>query len=353
MSVDECVTDQAIKCVIWDLDHTLWNGILLEDEDVFIREGVADTIIELDRRGILQSVASKNNIESAKERLMQLELWDYFLYPEIHFGPKSESIKKIAQSLNIAQDSIAFIDDQPYELEEVKFNLPQVYTIHAEQMERLLELPRLNPRFITRDSKRRRQMYLEDIKRNDFEETFEGPQSDFLSTLNMELILSRVTEEDLQRAEELTVRTHQLNSTGYTYSYEELLSFSQSPQHQLWIAELKDKFGDYGKIGLCLIDCTKQGVWTIKLLLMSCRVMTRGVGSIIITFLNKLAMKEGVTLRAEFIHTERNRTMYITYKFAGFEEIHEHGDEIIFESMGTKETVYPDYITVSVLQQSS
>lgn len=351
MSIDVCLSESAIKCVIWDLDHTLWDGILLEDKDVSLREGILNIIIELDKRGILQSVASKNNSESAKERLTEMGVWDFFLYPEIHFGHKSESIKKIAQSLNISQDSIAFVDDQPYELEEVKFNLPEVYIINAEQIDLLLNLPRLNPRFITQDSKRRRQMYLEDKKRNELEEIFEGPNSQFLSSLNMKLVFSRLTEEDLKRAEELTVRTHQLNSTGYTYSYEELLSLNQSPQHQLWIAELTDKFGDYGKIGLCLMDCTKEGIWTIKLLLMSCRVMSRGVGSVMITFLKMLAIENDVILRAEFIHTERNRMMYITYKFSGFEEIQENGNEIIFESQENEDSIYPDYITVIVLPE--
>ena len=127
-------------------------------------------------------------------------------------------------------------------------------------------------------------------------------------------------EKDLQRAEELTVRTHQLNTTGYTYSYDELDQFRQSEKHILLMAKLEDKYGEYGHIGLALIACGEK-VWTIKLLLMSCRVMSRGVGSIILGYILRLAKKNHTKLRGEFIPNGRNRMMNITYRFAGFDEI--------------------------------
>ena len=121
----------------------------------------------------------------------------------------------------------------------------------------------------------------------------------------MVLTIFPAKEEDLQRAEELTVRTNQLNATGYTYSYNELNQFRLSDKYKLLMARLDDKYGRYGHIGLALVKCNPD-VWTLKLLLMSCRVMSRGVGSIMLNHIMQLAKSHKVRLRAEFVPTGRN-----------------------------------------------
>lgn len=113
----------TIKCVIWDLDNTLWDGVLLEDNQVSLRDNVAELIKALDNRGILQSIASKNDYLKAMEKLRELGLREYFLYPQINWNSKAFSIKEIARLINIGTDAIAFIDDQPFELEEVSFHI--------------------------------------------------------------------------------------------------------------------------------------------------------------------------------------------------------------------------------------
>lgn len=339
--------ERKIKCVVWDLDNTIWQGVLLEDEQVTLRENITDIIKTLDNRGILQSVASRNNHDHAFAKLEELGLSEYFLYPQINWNPKSSSIKAIAQSINIGLDTIAFIDDQPMEREEVSFSLPDILCIDSEDIATLLDRPEMNPRFITEDSKIRRVMYMNDIQRNKMEESFKDSQEEFLSTLNMVFTISPVKPGDLQRAEELTVRTHQLNTTGYTYSFEELEGFMKSDNHILLIAGLEDKFGTYGKIGLTLIEC-QEDVWKLKLLLMSCRVMSRGVGTVMLNHIMRLAKEANVRLQAEFVSTDRNRMMYVTYKFAGFKEIHEDGNFVIFENDLQNIQPYPDYIEVDI-----
>ncbi|MBD0343477.1 MAG: HAD-IIIC family phosphatase [Coleofasciculus sp. Co-bin14] len=341
---------KVIKCVVWDLDNTLWDGVLLEDDRISLRNSVVSIIKTLDSRGILQSVASKNEEAQAMKSLQELGLHEYFLYPQINWNSKSDSIQKIAKSLNIGLDAIAFIDDQPFELEEVNFSLPEVLCINANaaELEQLLDRPELNPRFITDDSKIRRLMYISDIQRKQAEEEFVGPQTEFLATLNMTFTISSAKEEDLQRAEELTVRTNQLNTTGYTYSYDELDRFRQSDRHKLLIASLDDKYGNYGKIGLALVECQEQS-WTLKLLLMSCRVMSRGVGTILLNHILHLAKDNQVRLYAEFVSNQRNRMMHITYKFAGFKEIEKRGDLGIFENDLTRIQPWPDYMKVQII----
>lgn len=337
--------ERKIKCVVWDLDDTLWDGVLMEHDPCLLKSGVVDTIKELDDRGILQSIASKNEESSATEKLKSYGLSDYFLYPMINFDSKSSSIKKITTLLNIGTDAIAFIDDQPFERDEVSFSLPEVLCIDSDYIHELLEMPEMNPRFITDDSSKRRHLYLTDIKRNRVEESFTGTKEEFLASLHMNFTILPATELDLQRAEELTVRTNQLNTTGYTYSYDELKGFCQSENHKLLVSSLEDKYGTYGTIGLSLIELNGN-IWTIKLLLMSCRVMSRGVGNIMISYIRNEARDKGVRLMAEFVENDRNRMMYMTYKFAHFKEYKKEEELVILENDLTKSLPFPNYAKV-------
>lgn len=339
--------DRSVKCVVWDLDNTLWEGTLLEGGAGQLRAGVLDTIHALDARGILQSVASKNDSTAALAKLIELGVADYFLYPQIHWGVKSGSMERIAKDINIGLDTLAFIDDQAFEREEVSFALPQVLCIDALEVDGMLARPAFNPRFVTDDSARRRAMYQADITRKEVEEHFEGPQEAFLASLDMRLSIATPLEEDLKRAEELTLRTNQLNTTGYTYSYDELNFFRQSSQHRLLIAGLEDKYGTYGKIGLVLIEC-RDDAWMVKLLLMSCRVMARGVGTVLINHLRNEARRNGVRLLAEMLPNERNRMMYMTYKFNHFRELEKQGDLVIFENNLEQVQPFPAYLKIDI-----
>jgi FkbH-like protein len=336
---------RAIKVVVWDLDHTIWDGVLLEDEAVVVTPHVVEIIEELDRRGILQSICSKNDPTTALARLRAAGIADYFLYPQIGWGAKSAAVSQIAANINVGLDTVAFIDDQPFERAEVAHSLPAVLCIDAVDVANLLDREEFTPRFITDDSRNRRLMYLSDIERNAVEAGFEGPKEEFLATLGLELTLAAATEGDLQRAEELTRRTHQLNTTGYTYDYDELKAFIVSPDHELLIASLKDRFGTYGKIGLCLIERSAD-YWTVKLLLMSCRVMSRGVGSIMMSYVVGRARDAAVTLRAEFIRTEKNRLMYVTYRLGNFNPLTESGDRVLLENDCRKVAEFPAYVRV-------
>ncbi|MBN4003646.1 HAD family hydrolase [Nostoc sp. LPT] len=339
---------KVIKCLVWDLDNTIWHGILLEDEKVSLRENIVNLIQTLDNRGILQSIASKNEYATAITKLEEFGLKEYFLYPQINWNSKAASIKEVAKLLNIGMNAIAFIDDQLFELEEVKFTLPEILCINTDEISSILDMPVMNPRFITEDSRIRRLMYVSDIERQNAEKEFVGTADEFLATLNMNFTISFAKEEDLQRAEELTLRTNQLNTTGYTYSYDELNHFRQSENHKLLIASLEDKYGSYGKIGLVLIECQPKS-WTVKLLLMSCRVMSRGVGTIMLNHIMGLAQSSNVRLLAEFVPNDRNRMMYISYKFAGFKEIDQNGNSVTFENDLSRIQPVPSYVNFQVI----
>jgi len=336
---------KKIKCVIWDLDNTIWNGVLIE-ENVTLKNNIIDTIKVLDERGVLQSISSRNDYDLAMRQLKAFGLDEYFIYPQINWGNKSASLSKIARLINIGIDTLAFIDDQAFERDEISYELPEVLCIDALKIENILDRPELSPQVVTEDAKNRRKIYMDDIKRNEEESNFEGTNEDFLKTLDMKLTLSVPNYEDLERARELTLRTNQLNATGYTYSIEELYEFTKSEKHKLLMAELSDVYGSYGKIGLVLVEL-KEDVWILKLLLMSCRIMSRGVGSIILNQLINQSIDSKVKLIAEFIPTDRNRMMYVTYKFAGFSEMEKKDAVNLLENKDDNHRKIPDYIEVN------
>jgi FkbH-like protein len=335
--------------VIWDLDNTLWDGILVESDDIRLKPGIKEILDTLDSRGILHSIASKNNYDDAMEKLKQMGLDEYFLYPEINWGAKSIGIGKIRENLNFGMDTILFIDDQPFEREEVKSVHHEITCIDSKDYLKLTEMPRLNPRFITQDSAKRRKMYMDDIKRKVEEENFEGPSEEFLASLDMHFVIHDAVQEDLKRAEELTVRTNQLNATGKTYDYDELDSFRRSDKYKLLVCELTDRYGSYGKIGLALIEM-KEEYWHLKLLLMSCRVMARGVGTVLMSHIMQETKKAGKKLLADFKKTGRNRMMYVSYKFANFKEVSSDEDgNILFENDLSMIQPFPPYIDIKIL----
>lgn len=336
---------KTVKVLVWDLDDTVWKGTLIEGDALVVRPGVRETLQALDERGILHSIASKNDHDMAMEKLAELGLAEYFLYPQISWSAKSAGIEKIAQLINVGLDTVAFIDDQPFERDEVRHVLSQVRTYDTAELGDLLGREEFIPRFITDESSIRRKMYMADIMRNQVEEEYQGPQEDFLRGLGMIFTLAPAREEDLKRAEELTVRTNQLNTTGYTYSYDELAELRRSPDHVLLIAGLEDRYGTYGKIGLALIEKGRE-TWRLKLLLMSCRVMARGVGTIMMSHVMNLTKAAGAKLQAEFKSNNRNRQMLVTYKFAGFKEVDKQGELVVFEHDLENVQPFPEFVDV-------
>lgn len=333
------------KCLVFDLDNTLWDGVLSYG-DVTLKEGIKEILNTLDSRGILLSVASKNEYETAKAKLCELGIFDLFLCPQISWNSKSESIKNIADSLCLSTKDFAFIDDSAFERDEVAYALPEVTLIDAADYKSIPNMDIFTPLFITDDAANRRLMYKNDMSRNEAEKKFSGTSEEFLESLDMHLEVRRAVKEDLERLYELTVRTHQLNSTGYTYSFEELLALIDSQKHIFVTVSLKDKYGDNGKVGLALVERAETGL-VLKLLIVSCRVMTRGVGTALLTSIINLAMKEQKRLFAEFFFTDRNRIMYITYKLMGFfeENEEEEAQELLLEYKGDMRE-YPEYMTV-------
>ena len=306
-----------VKCLVWDLDNTLWQGTLLEDGEVRLADDIREVVRTLDARGILQSISSRNDHDHAWQRLEALGVAEYFVLPKIGWGRKSDAVREIASQLKFALTTIAFVDDQPAERAEVGHELPDVRRYPAEQVLSLPSLPEFSPAAVTVDARRRRQMYQAGFRREAEQAAFRGPDEDFLRSLELELEIRRADGEDLSRVEELTLRTSQMNATGVHYPDETLRALLADPAHEVLVTTLTDRFGPHGAVGVILLH-TGGPAWHLKLLATSCRVVSFGAGAVILNWLADQAARAGAHLVADFRRTERNRMMEVAYRFAGF-----------------------------------
>ncbi len=312
--------DQTVKCVVWDLDDTIWDGVVLEQDAPVPKPEALRALEVLDQRGILHAVASRGEFEPAAAHLRTHGIEEMFSAIDVGWGPKSEAVRRIADRLNLGLDTIAFVDNDPFELAEVSGALPRVRCYPAEQIATFPDLPELTPASITEESRQRRALYRAERTRQFDEQEFEGSNSEFMASLELIMTVRAANEDDLERAHELTVRSHQLNTTGRTFDIDELRRLCASDEHEVLVASLADRFGGYGTIGLAVSEITGEDS-VLQLLLMSCRVMSRGVGTALIQHVVDRAQGRGKRALAEFVPTEVNRVMMVTLRFSGFEVV--------------------------------
>ena len=305
-----------------------WNGTVLEGDAPRPFPKVLDTLNTLDKRGILHAAASRGDHDTATAHLRALGIEELFTVLEIGWGAKSDAVRRVAEALNIGIDTVAFIDNDPVERAEVAAAHPAVRVLAAEQAADLPTLPPFQPPFVTDESRSRRHLYRSELRRKHAQDTHTRSAKDFLATLGLVLTVRRATETDLERAHELTVRTHQLNTTGRTYDIAELRELSASPSHQVLVASLEDRFGSHGTIGLALSELTGTDS-VLKLLLLSCRVMSRGIGPALIGHIVRDALAAGRRPLAEFVPTEVNRVMLVNLRFSGFDIVERNGLRIL------------------------
>jgi FkbH-like protein len=307
-----------IKCVVWDLDNTLWQGVLVEDglPNLRLRAEAVHAVLELDRKGILQSVASKNDHEGAMQALEHFGLKDYFLYPQVSWGPKSQAVATIRQALNIGIDTFAFVDDQQFERAEVLSQHPLILGIDALQLAELTTNERLQVE-ITAEGATRRKMYQEEAQRNAaFEGLPEGNYEEFLRSCAIGVEIAYLAEPDLERANELAQRTNQLNTSATRYTADQLRKMMTpgSPMRALTV-RASDKFGKYGLIGLAVVD-EPQGL--IAAMMYSCRIQGKLVDDAMVSWL-EATYGRAQPLRARFNATKKNTPARQLLERTGFE----------------------------------
>lgn len=318
-----------IKCVVWDLDNTLWDGTLVEDgiDGIRPREAVVSAIRELDRRGVLHSVASRNDHGAAWNALDRFGLQDFFLYPAIHWGPKSDSVRTIAEALNLGLDSFALVDDSAVERAEVKARWPQVRVYADDEAGRLpgyseFDVP------VTAESAARRHLYVTEARRQDEVLRFADGHDEFLRHCEIELTLfSPVDVDEIERILELLQRTNQLNLSTRRYSREALADLLGRADTLCLAARAKDKFGDYGIVGFASVELRPQP--RLSEFVMSCRVMKKRLENAWFSWIFSFARSLGHdTVLADFVPTPRNGLLLEVLEDLGFVRASSQGPAI-------------------------
>lgn len=335
-----------VKCVVWDLDNTLWEGTLVEDgkENLKLRPSAVELIKSLDERGIILSIASKNDHHNAESVIKKFGLQEYFLYPQINWMPKSQNLQRIVEKLNINIDTVAFIDDSPMERNEVKGFLPSVRVYSEKQISKLLSYDEFNV-IVTEDSKKRRIFYQNEMKRNkEKEEINTNDYSTFIK--RCEIIVTLFipkTENEVNRCLELIQRTNQLNASGRRLTANELQSFLVDPEQTVLAMKCKDKFGEYGTVG-CLILHSENNTILITDFVLSCRVAAKKVENAIIKKLFEIYSNGCMNkiLKIRFIQTERNHVISEVFKEMG--AIHNTQDKVFV--IEENQVIDYDYLTV-------
>lgn len=336
------------KCVVWDLDQTLWDGVALEGE-VRVKPEARRTVEVLDRRGILHSIASRGDEDLAVRILRENGLEAYFLSPKINWLAKSGNIVAVSKELGIPLEAMAFIDDDPFEREQVAFMLPQVLVIDAAKAAALPDMPEFSPGALTAEAGSRRLFYQAEQERKRASSRFRT-REEFLRSCAMRLKVRSMTEADIPRVKELATRTHQLNTTGCTFGEEELLDVVRlgGKLRAGRVAELTDKYGSYGIIGVAFID-RRNGSWRLEYLAMSCRILGRGVERAFLIELLGFARECGVgQAEALFKDTGRNKMMRALYQMMGFRASGPGGDgeATIFRAAVDEPLQSPDWVTI-------
>jgi FkbH-like protein len=310
---------KKVKCVVWDLDHTLWDGVLVEDGPgkLRLKRDIANVIQTLDRRGILQSIASKNNHDEAMEVLRQFRLDEFFLSPQISWAPKGEAVRTIARQLNIGIDSLLFVDDSEFELQQVKASCPEVLVLDAKHYASLPEMEECQVP-VTAESAERRKMYQVEHARQNVAETFKDDYIAFLRHSNIQLKIMALSDEHLERVHELTQRTNQMNFSGNRYERESLKNILRSSSLDAHVLACEDRFGSYGVVGLGIVDNREPRLVD---LMFSCRIQSKRVEHAFLGFLIcKYTALTGKEFHANYRKTPRNAPSGQVFADLGMQE---------------------------------
>ena len=308
-----------IKCVVWDLDNTLLDGVYLESpgQPPAASPAMIRALKELAGRGILHAIASKNPPEACRHAGQATG--HTFAASQCGWGAKSAAITSIAADLGLAADELAFVDDDAMERGEVAFSLPEVLVLAPHEMPEAVSWPPFSPPVVTDEARRRGELYVQRRARQEEAKAFGGSREDFLRHSQTRVSIAAATPADLPRLHELSVRTHQFNSAGAVVSEREFAALLGSDAHRVFTVRLADRFGDDGMVGGCVLATGDGADWRVPLLMMSCRALGRGVIDALLTWICRTALTAGaagVTLPC--VISPRNVPLRIALTGAGF-----------------------------------
>ena len=338
------------KCLVLDLDNTLWGGIIGDDgmENIEIGHETPTAeaytafqqyVLDLKERGVILAICSKNEEEVAKtgfdhpDSVLHV---DDFVSFHANWEPKNRNIRAIAEEINIGTDSLVFIDDNPAERQIVRDTMPEVAVPEVDPVDvfsyiRALEgAGYFEPVAISEDDRKRNASYMENKQRKALAGAMES-YDDFLQSLDMYAEIDAFQPIYFDRIAQLTNKSNQFNLTTRRYTRADIAQMAAEPQYITLYGRLTDKFGDNGLVSVVIGE--KIGnVLHIRLWLMSCRVLKRGMEQMMLDVLVERAMADNCKeLMGYYYKTAKNKMVAELYATFGFEKVMQDGDNTVWK----------------------
>jgi FkbH-like protein len=350
------------KCIVLDLDNTLWGGIIGEDGFEKIQLGPQPPgnayyefqkfLKALKQRGIILAINSKNNLEDAlkviREHPYMILQEEDFSCLKINWQDKVKNLKEISKELNIGLDGIVFFDDDKINCEYVNVTLPQVKVVNLsgdpsffpEILQNMNDFESLK---ITNEDLKRTQMYSEQIKRDELKDSSIS-LNDFLKNLAIKIIIKKSDNFLTPRISQLTLKTNQFNLTTKRYQEEDIHRLTNDPNFIVGCAQVKDKFGDSGITGVFIVNKQNSDEWHLDSFLLSCRIMGREIEKSLIAYVIDEAKKNNVKkIIAEYIPTQKNKPSENFLSECGFLK---YDDKWIYDVSNSLKL--PEFLSVKV-----
>jgi FkbH-like protein len=355
------------KVLVVDLDNTLWGGIVGEDGPSGIRLGpeypgaayqsLQRVMINLAHRGILLAICSKNNPADAMEVLEKhpgmLLRPAHFAAIRIGWNDKGQGLREIASELNIGTDSIAFLDDNPVEREQVRASLPDVMVIDLpedpfEYSGALRDCPLFERLTLSSEDEQRTSIYAAQRERTKEEQQFHSKE-DFYRFLNQEVEIAPLSPETLSRISQLTHKTNQFNLTTRRYTEQQISEMSARSGWSILSIRVRDRFGDQGLVGVSITH-DERDTCEIDTFLLSCRVIGRTVETALLSALAKAAIARGCRrLRGSFVPTKKNAPAQNFYSQHGFQRASETTEGSLWVlDLNQHQILCPDWFRLKV-----
>jgi len=345
------IKGQFKKCLILDLDNTVWGGVIGDDglEGIELGHGLgigkAFTefqmwVKKLKQRGIIICVASKNNEETAKEPFekhpdMVLKLDDIAVF-QANWETKVDNIRTIQSILNIGFDSMVFLDDNPFERNIVRENIPGISVPElpedpAMYLEYLYSLNLFETASYSNADKDRTKQYQVEAKRVSLSKTFTN-EADFLKSLNMVSTVSGFTKFNTPRIAQLSQRSNQFNLRTVRYTETDIELMAKDPDVIDLSFTLEDKFGDNGLIAVVIMKKQNAETLFVDTWFMSCRVLKRGMENFTLNTMVGYAKAKGYKrIIGEYIPTPKNKMVEMHYANLGFSPMETSGQKFVLK----------------------
>ena len=330
------------KVIVLDCDNTLWKGVVGESGTYGIEitdsyKELQKFVLQKQKEGMLLTIASKNNIEDVidvfENNSNMILKKDDIANWKVNWDNKAENIKVMAKELNLGIDSFIFLDDNPMECMNMMASLPEVLTLNVPSEEAipmfLKHLWATDNLIVTAEDRERSKRYIDELKRKDAEKKVNS-FDEFIKELNIRVSMREVSDDEVSRASQMTLRTNQFNLSTVRRTEKEIEEIRNNKEYKVFVVEANDKFGEYGIIGLLILKIEKD--IKVDTFLLSCRILGRNVENTILEGLKIFAESLGKgRILFPYVKSEKNQPILNFLDNVPFKAIEKKENTCLYE----------------------